>query len=517
MHGLTMYNKMVSAYIEKLQNADTSSEEKYNSVVDECNQELLEFVSRMREIEPLLVPLTFVNENYPNNIQVDKFIKSISDRANNRRKLDYVFAGCCVTREIQKRIWRFPTFINFKETPNIGIYPKENNCHPRIISETLNQVILSCLVSLPAGLVKVHIIDPQWSNMASYLTQIVPSDLWKIYHEDEEIYALWDTLTDYMKSVTSNLSSKDRYITHLIVILEYEHNSYERSIRLLRECGSQCGVHFIYASTKNLLMERNDVIIDEHYFFKNNKDENNLLLKPCKLINNPKLVLACSNYLNSIPTEAFTQLQQFEDNYEEFHKSQKEKAIIRKAEETARHKAEEEAKKNAEETVRKEIDEIKRKALEEARKNAEEIVRKEIDKIKRKALEDAKKEADLKIYTMEANGEKKEQENNISSRIISANSINLPEDIINYINKNIKEYWTGKSAVWDIYWEEKWYERDKEAAPLIRGAYGNEGWDVNMTFPPGESKEKYLGDGYFKSYYKVCFRVTKITTPFELE
>ena len=343
---------MMSAYIEKLQNADTSSEEKYNAVVDECNQELLEFICRMREIDPLLVPLTFVNEDYPNNLQIEKFTQSISDRANNRRKLDYVFAGCCVTREIQKRIWRFPTFINFKETPNIGIYPKENNCHPRIISETLNQVILSCLVSLPAGLVKVHLIDPQWSNMASYLTQIVPSDLWKIYHEDDEIYALWDCLTDYMKSDSSNRTSKGRYITHLIVILEYEHNSYERSTRLLRECGSQCGVHFIYASTKNLLMERNDVIIDEHYFFKNDKDEANLLFKPYKLINSPELVLACSNYLNSIPTEALNLLQQFENNYEEFHKCHKGKAIIRKAEETARRKAEEEARKKVDEKIR---------------------------------------------------------------------------------------------------------------------------------------------------------------------
>lgn len=352
MVGFAMYNKMVSAYIEKLQNADTSSEEKYNAVVDECNQELLEFICRMREIDPLLVPLTFVNENYPNNLQIEKFIQSISDRANNRRKLDYVFAGCCVTREIQKRIWRFPTFINFKETPNIGIYPKESNCHPRIISETLNQVILSCLVSLPVGLVKVHLIDPQCSNMAGYLTQIVPSDLWKIYHEDEEIYALWDCLTDYMKSDSSNRTSKGRYITHLIVILEYEHNSYERSTRLLRECGSQCGVHFIYASTKNLLMERNDVIIDEHYFFKSNKDEANLFLKPYKLINSPELVLACSNYLNSISTEALSLLQQFENSYEEFLKCHKEKTIIRKAEENARRKAEE-ARRKADEETRK--------------------------------------------------------------------------------------------------------------------------------------------------------------------
>lgn len=395
MLGLAMYNQMMSAYIEKLQNADTSSEEKYNAVVDECNQELLEFISRMREVEPLLVPITFVNEDYPNNIQVDKFIKRVTDRANNRRKLDYVFAGCCVTREIQKRIWRFPTFINIKETPNFGIYPKENNCHPRIICETLNQIILSCLVSLPAGFVKVHLIDPQRSNMASYLTQIIPSTLWKVYNEDEEIYALWDSLTDYMKTVTSNLSSEDRYITHLVVILEYEHNSYERSTRFLRECGFQSGIHFIYVCTKNLYLERCDVIIDERYFFKNDKDEANLLIKPYKLINSPKLVLACSNYLNSIPTEALNQLQQFDNNYEEFHKSQKEKAIIRKAEETARRKAEEEAKKNAEEIVRKEIDEIKRKALEEARKNAEEIVRKEIDEIKRRALEEARKKIGL--------------------------------------------------------------------------------------------------------------------------
>ena len=344
---------MVSAYIEKLQNADTSSEEKYNAVVDECNQELLEFICRMREIDPLLVPLTFVNENYPSNLQIEKFIQSISDRANNRRKLDYVFAGCCVTREIQKRIWRFPTFINFKETPNVGIYPKENNCHPRIISETLNQVLLSCLVSLPVGLVKVHLIDPQCSNMASYLTQIVPSDLWKIYHEDEEIYALWDCLTDYMKSDSSNRTSKGRYITHLIVILEYEHNSYERSTRFLRECGFQSGIHFIYVSTKNLYLERSDVIIDKHYFFKNNKDEANLLLKPYKLINSPELVLACSNYLNSIPTEALNLLQQFENSYEEFHKCHKEKTIIRKAEETARRKAEEEARRKADEETRK--------------------------------------------------------------------------------------------------------------------------------------------------------------------
>ena len=100
-------------------------------------------------------------------------------------------------------------------------------------------------------------------------------------------------------------------------------------------------------------MERNDVIIDEHYFFKNDKDEANLLFKPYKLINSPELVLACSNYLNSIPTKALNLLQQFENSYEEFHKCHKEKTIIRKAEETARRKAEEEARRKADEETRK--------------------------------------------------------------------------------------------------------------------------------------------------------------------
>ena len=34
------------------------------------------------------------------------------------------------------------------------------------------------------------------------------------------------------------------------------------------------------------------------------------------------------------------------------------------------------------------------------------------------------------------------------NRIISANDVILPDDIVNYINSNIKKNWTGVSASW---------------------------------------------------------------------
>ena len=72
---------MMSAYIEKLQNADTSSEDGYIAIVDECNRELLEFISKVRKTDPLMIPITFANENYLDKVQESEFIQNISNRA----------------------------------------------------------------------------------------------------------------------------------------------------------------------------------------------------------------------------------------------------------------------------------------------------------------------------------------------------------------------------------------------------------------------------------------------------
>ena len=81
MDGLAMFNMLMSAYAEKLQNADTSSEDVYNAIVDECNRELMEFISKVRKTDPLMIPITFANENYLDKVQESEFIQNISNRA----------------------------------------------------------------------------------------------------------------------------------------------------------------------------------------------------------------------------------------------------------------------------------------------------------------------------------------------------------------------------------------------------------------------------------------------------
>ena len=103
MDGLALFNMLMSAYAEKLQNADTSSEDVYNAIVDECNRELMEFISKVRKTDPLMIPITFANENYLDKVQETEFIQNISNRAKMRRTLDFVYSGKYKKVEIWKQ------------------------------------------------------------------------------------------------------------------------------------------------------------------------------------------------------------------------------------------------------------------------------------------------------------------------------------------------------------------------------------------------------------------------------
>ena len=90
MDGFVIYNKMMSAYIEKLQNADTSSEDVYNAIVDECNRELMEFISKVRKTDPLMIPITFYNENSIDKVEETELIQHKLNQAKKRRTLEIV-------------------------------------------------------------------------------------------------------------------------------------------------------------------------------------------------------------------------------------------------------------------------------------------------------------------------------------------------------------------------------------------------------------------------------------------
>lgn len=330
MDGLALFNMLMSAYAEKLQNADTSSEDGYNAIVDECNRELMEFISKVRKTDPLMIPITYANEKYLDKVQESEFIQNISNRAKMRRALDFVYSGKYKKVEIQENTWKIPVYINFNKTPNFKICPKENGyCSYRKIGETLNPIILACYMSLPVGSLKVHFIDPTDSGIANGITQVVPSTLYKVYKRQEEIYALWDLLSEQIKSESP--SSNDRFINHIVVILEsgYLPHSKMSGTQFLRECGPQCGVYFIDVShNSSLYNSRTDVPVDKSHIgnSESSGDNDRVLIEPYNVFNSPRLLLACTKYLNACSYEALEQLQKFQNRLDELCKQAEERA-----------------------------------------------------------------------------------------------------------------------------------------------------------------------------------------------
>ena len=93
---------------------------------------------------------------------------------------------------------------------------------------------------------------------------------------------------------------------------------------------------------------------------------------------------------------------------------------------------------------------------------------------------------------------------NNSYKIVSADDMGLPVDLLRYLDTHIKKHWTGVYSSWTYIVSHgddrnKFYTRMKSAYPLLKKAYEEKGWDLKVEF----NDWSYRG--------KISFRVSKLT------
>ena len=94
---------------------------------------------------------------------------------------------------------------------------------------------------------------------------------------------------------------------------------------------------------------------------------------------------------------------------------------------------------------------------------------------------------------------------NNSYKIVSADDMGLPVDLLRYLDTHIKKLWTGVYSSWTYIVDNgderiKFYARMKSAYPLLKKAYEEKGWDLKVEFDDWSHRGK------------ISFRVSKLTT-----
>jgi hypothetical protein len=84
---------------------------------------------------------------------------------------------------------------------------------------------------------------------------------------------------------------------------------------------------------------------------------------------------------------------------------------------------------------------------------------------------------------------------NNSYKIVSADDMGLPVDLLRYLDTHIKKLWTGVYSSWTYIVDNgderrKFYARMKSAYPLLKKAYEEKGWDLKVEFDDWSNRGK---------------------------
>jgi hypothetical protein len=93
---------------------------------------------------------------------------------------------------------------------------------------------------------------------------------------------------------------------------------------------------------------------------------------------------------------------------------------------------------------------------------------------------------------------------NNSYKIVSADDMGLPVDLLRYLDAHIKKLWTGVYSSWTYKVDNgderiKFYARMKSAYPLLKKAYEEKGWELKVEFDDWSHRGK------------ISFMVSKLT------
>lgn len=316
MQTLAIYDMVSSAFAERIQNSDTSSKEAYDSTLEDSIYDLLECVKALRNKYPLMAPILLQSEDSIDEAEIPILIDAISKCSEKRKEMPPLFTGTCFSKVIQKNRMDFPQYIDIATKPHILVKPYADQEWEDFAVKVTKQIILGSLLSLPKGNVRINFVAPSLSNKLGALSRELPTEVYRVFIDKQEIISLSESLTERIKETLRKGSKPELPSYELIVLLDYpyQYDELTENMRILIEQGQQAGIHFIVLNDLRRVLEYEqsfDILsLKDQYFqetegFYNadEKDYDNTLFRTYSFYDQPALLDACLDYLKDKPEE----------------------------------------------------------------------------------------------------------------------------------------------------------------------------------------------------------------------
>ena len=230
---------MLVKYLEhRIRNIKADTKEAYDIERGEIVDELKQLAERISNIDPIILP------RLPKADLQDEVIRNIASAASKRTTMPPIYTDTTCNIGIQNIVVCLPKYVNFSETPGATIYGI--NGLEEFAQKKMTHLLMSVLLSMPLGKVRLHFIDLNFSCKAQFFIDNFDRSVCNIYCDVQSAKGLAESLkTKMAQRLRGELSDN---IYDFVVFLDFlnDYNNIGNAYRQIIEKGAFANIHTVF-------------------------------------------------------------------------------------------------------------------------------------------------------------------------------------------------------------------------------------------------------------------------------
>lgn len=230
---------MLVKYLEhRIRNIKADTKEAYDIERGEIVDELKQLAERISNIDPIILP------RLPKADLQDEVIRNIASAASKRTTMPPIYTDTTCNIDIQNIAVCLPKYVNFSETPGATIYGI--NGLEEFAQKKMTHLLMSVLLSMPLGKVRLHFIDLNFSCKAQFFIDNFDRSVCNIYCDVQSAKGLAESLkTKMAQRLRGELSDN---IYDFVVFLDFlnDYNNIGNAYRQIIEKGAFANIHTVF-------------------------------------------------------------------------------------------------------------------------------------------------------------------------------------------------------------------------------------------------------------------------------